>query len=243
MAVVVRTVRKLIESSYRKLGVFATGETIDSDNMNDGLIAFQDMLAEWAADGMLVPALVQESFALVAGQPVYTIGEDAADFTTARPDQIVTAFIRDGLNDYPVQLIAERAYSSLQDKNNGGSRPDYLYYNPTAPNGTIKLYRVPSAGLTLFISSLKAFPDGAALLSDVFLDIGIPRHFNNPLIYNLAIELAPEHGVGANELTVIAGRADSGKSRIRSLNAAARIQPAVCEFARGRNSNMDLVGW
>lgn len=241
MSVPKRTVRQLIQKALQKLGIYASGETIPADDMNDGLVSFQDMIAEWAGDGMLIPALIQDSFPLVNDKVVYTIGEDAADVDTPRPDQIITAFVREGNIDYPVRIIGETAYAAFSDKFNGGSRPEYLWYNPTAPNGTISIYRAPSGNYSMFITSLKAFPDNAKITDDAFLDLGIPRTFNNPLIYGLAVELAPEYGIGVNELSVIAARSEGGKSRIRSLAAATRAQPAQCEIAESYYGNYDLV--
>ena len=241
MAIPVRTVRQIIQKALQKLGVYASGETIPAGDMNDGLVSFQDMIAEWSADGLLVTAVTQDSFPLVGGQSVYTIGEDTADITTARPDDIIRAFVRSGTTDFPVKIIDERSYASFQDKSNGSSMPEYLWYNPTAPNGTITLYRPPSGAYTMFISSLKAFPDNSGLTDNVFLDLGIPRYLNNPLIYNLAVELAPEYGVSAGELQLIAARSESGKDRIRSLAASNRAKPSVCEFAVSNRGNEDLV--
>lgn len=234
-----RTVRQIITQAYKKIAVYASGETIGPDDMNDGLIAFQDMVAEWIGDEMLIPAIIQESFPLVNDKIVYTIGEDGADIDTVRPDEIINAFVRETTTDYPVRIIGERAYAAFTDKFNGGSRPEYLWYNPTAPNGTISIYRAPSGNYTMYISSMKAFPDGAKLTDDAFLDLGIPRALHNPLIYNLALELAPENAV--DPPLIVVKTAQIGKDRIRSLSAATRAQPAQIEFARSYNTNNDLV--
>lgn len=241
MAVATRTILQLIRSTYRKLGIYASGEAIGADDINDGLLSFQDMIAEWALEGLLVPSVIQESFPLVDGQIVYTIGENTADIATARPQQIITAFVREGTTDYPVRIINERGYSALTDKSNGGSRPEYLWYNPTAPNGTISIYRAPSGTYTMYITSLKAFTDSAGLTDDAFADIGIPREYHNPIIYNLAVQLAPENGIAVSDLSIVAPLAESGKSKIKSLTAASRVQPAQIEFAGRYGINDDLV--
>lgn len=238
-----RTVRQIIQKALQKISVYAVGETISADDMNDGLMSFQDMVAEWAGDGMLIPALIQESFSLVNDKVVYTIGEDdsvvAPDILTVRPEQIITAFVREDTIDYPVRIIGERAYASLTDKFNGGSRPEYLWYNPTAPNGTISIYRAPAGNYSMFITSLKAFPDNAKITDDAYYDLGVPRTYHNPIIYNLAVELAPEFGVDVS--AVVATRAINGLANIRSLTAANRVQPANCEFAKPHYGNYDLV--
>jgi hypothetical protein len=208
--------------------------------MNDGLLSFQDMIAEWAGDGMLIPITTQENFSLVSGQSVYTIGENAGqDFDTVRPDQIISAFVRQSSYDYPVRIIGQQAFERFGDKSSSGDRPEYLWYNPTTPNGTINLYRPPTGSYDLYITSEKPLTDGAKLTDKVMLTLGIPRYYHNPLIYNLALELAPENGVEPSMLVV--AKAEKGKDNIRSLNAANKVNAIAFDFANKRSGNNDLV--
>ena len=235
-----RTVRQLIQKAYQKISVYAAGETIDDDDMNDGLISFQDMLAEWSGDGLLIPVVTQENFSLVAGKATYTIGEDGTpDVDTVRPDQIVNAFIRDSTYDYPVRVIDQRAFSRFGDKSNSGDRPEYLWYNPTSPNGIINLYRPPGSTYDLFIESEKPLTDGAGLTDKVLAELSIPRYYHNPIVYNLALELAPENGVDPSMLVV--AKAEKGKDMIRSLNAANKANAISLDFVNDRSGNNDLV--
>lgn len=234
-----RTVRQLIQKAYQKISVYASGETVENDDMDDGLMSFQDMLAEWSGDGMLIPIVTQESFPLVSGQATYTIGEDGADVDTVRPDDIVNAFIRDTTYDYPVRVIGQRAFSRFGDKLNSGDRPEYLWYNPTTPNGIISLYRPPVGSYDLFIESEKPLTDGAKLTDKVMLELSIPRYYHNPIVYNLALELAPENGVDPAALVIV--KAENGKDMIRSLNAANKVNAIALDFVNDRYGNQDLV--
>lgn len=235
-----RTVRQLIEAAYRKIGVYASGEAVSADDMADGLFAFQDMLAEWSGDSLLISSIIQDEITLVVDQEEYTIGETAgADKDSIRPDQIITAFVREGTYDYPVKIIGERAFALFGDKQAGGTRPEYLWYNPTAPNGTINVYRSPGSADTLIITSLKPLTDGATLTKKLMDDLLIPRYYHNPIVYNLAIELAPENGVEPS--VIVAMKADQGLSKIRSLNVSNAAQAASIDFANHYSANNDLV--
>jgi len=91
----------------------------------------------------------------------------------------------------------------------------------------------------LFITSQKPITDGALITDDAMLDLGIPRNYHNPLIYNLALELAPENGIEPSMLVV--ARAQGGKDKIRSLNAANSVSAIGLDFANSRCINNDLV--
>ena len=240
MAPPVRTVRQIIESAYRKIAVYAAGETISAEDMAAGLIGFQDLLAELAGDVLLIPALVPQIITLVIDQKVYTIGEDGApDLDAVRPDQIVSAFVREGDYDYPVQIIGEAGYNGISDKASGGTRPRVLWYNPTVPNGTINVFPPPSSADSLYIYAPKQFVDSAILANDIMIDVGIPRNYHNPLVFLLAVDLAPEHGIDPS--MIVAVRADQGKDMIRSLNAANSAQAAQIDFIGTGCGGDDLI--
>lgn len=235
----IRTVRQIIEGAYRKLGLYASGETISVADMNDGLITFQDLLAEMMGQNLYIPSIVQEAVTLVIDQNSYTIGENGVpDLDTVRPEKIISAFVRSADKDYPVNIIGEKSYASIFDKSGSSSRPENLWYNPTVPNGTIYVYRPPSTADELFISSIKSFADGATLVNDIMIDIGIPRNYHNPLVFLLAIDIAPEHGIIPS--TVVVARAAEGKAMLKSLVASNKIQPSSIEFAN-YNVNSDLI--
>ena len=238
---VARTVREVIEGALRKTGAIAAGETPTAEDMAAGLSGLQDLLAEWSDGGLVVPCTVSEVITLVIGQSSYTVGEFAgADLATVRPEQIIEAFVKSGGHDYPVEIIGEKAYQGILNKSNQG-RPDKLWYNATAPNGTIYVYYTPDAGDALWISSIKPFTEPTALAEELLDTTGIPRNYHNPLVWNLALDLAPEFGLEASPTAV--ARAVQGYSMIVSLNAARRVQPAYLELPGtvGRSNNDDLI--
>jgi len=238
---VARTVREVIEGSLRKLQAIAVGETPTAEDMATGLVVLQDLLAEWSGGGLVVPCTVLETIALVIGQNSYTIGQNGVpSLYTVRPEQIIEAFVRAGGYDYPVSIIGQTAYQGILNKSNQG-RPDKLWYNATAPNGTIYVYYTPDTADQLWIVSIKPFTEPTALAEELLDTTGIPRNYHNPLVWNLAVDLAPEFDLEASP-TIIA-RAIQGYSMIVSLNAARRVQPTYLEIPgiSGRSNNDDLI--
>lgn len=245
----IRTVRTMIQASYRKLGAGSDGDTLSPEDMAYGLMAFQELLAEaGGGGGMVLPSILPETITMVVGQTEYTIGEDGApDRDAVRPNQIDNAFIRrtgSGSNfDYPVQIIGQNAFARIVDKDISGSNyPEYLWYNPTVPNGTVTVYRPPADTDTLFLYYPKQFIDGATVDDDIMIDLGIPRNYNNPLIYMLAIDLAPELGI--DPPAAVVARADKGERALMALAAQNSNEGMVIEFARGRGygGNIDPYG-
>lgn len=223
-----RTVRQLIESVLWIVGAYAPGESLKSKDTSTALRVMQDLLAEWSDGGLIVPSIVQEPITLVIGQASYTVGEDGSpDLDTVRPEQIIGAWVRDSSNyDHPVGIIDERRYRLITSKTTS-SRPTGIWYNATAPNGTVYAYPTPNAGESLYISSIKPFKEPTKLTEDLLNTTEIPRNYHNALKWNMVLEISPEYG---KEITLIMiKRATDTLNTIISLNAARRVEPVSIE--------------
>jgi len=239
---VARTVREVIESALRKSGAIAAGETPTAEDMAAGLSVLQDLLAEWVSGGLSIPVTHLQTITLVIARNSYTVGENGApDLNTVRPEQIPEAFVKAGGYDYPIEIIGERAYQSFFNKTTPG-RPEYLWYKPSSPNGTIYVYPTPDTADELWILSIKPFAEPENLTDELLDNLSIPRNYHNPLVWNLAVDLAPEFGLEASPTAV--ARAVQGYSMIVSLNAARRVQPVSLEIPgiSDRSNNDDLIG-
>ena len=91
---------------------------------------------------------------------------------------------------YRLEVIGNEQYQRIGFKTISSNYPDYLYYNPTYPFGTITLYPVPNIALQLILSQTSKLLD-ISYLQQV---ISLPPGYERALIYNLAIELAPRYG-------------------------------------------------
>jgi len=177
-----------------------------------GLIVLNDMLGTWGADGLLVPYMTVENFALIASQQTYTIGS-GGDFDTVRPIKIENAYIRDSSNnDYPVEvLMSKKEWNEISLKSTE-ARPERLYYDPQYPLGKIYFDFTPDAAETLYVDTWKSLTELAATSTSVDL----PDMYKRALKYNLAVDLAPIYG---RELmpAVISGATES-RSVIANIN-------------------------
>lgn len=208
----------IITKAMLKAGILTKTEVPASDEANDALDALNDLLSSWSNDSLLITSRVTELFTLSAGVGIYTIGT-GQDFNTIRPIHIVESHINDGLISYEsMYQCPDEVYQGLNLKTLQ-SIPDTLNYTNAFPYGTIKLYPYPSSGYVLSITSEKE-------LSQFTLNqtVSLAPGWNRALIYNLAIELAPEYGQKVDPMILkIAndskGAIASSIMKVRSMDA------------------------
>jgi len=175
----------VLVKALRKLGV----PNANGTQLENALSAFNDMVSSLSAEDVFLPYHTRESFSLVAGTAAYTIGS-GANFDTTRPEEIVSAYIRDSDgNDHPVSVdMTLEEYSLIVDKD-ASERPGRLCYLREYPNGRILFDTAPESVETIYIDSLKQIGELAA----VDTALTIPPEYKEFFVYNLAARLAPEY--------------------------------------------------
>lgn len=228
------TVPDLIKSSMRLIGAIATGETPTADELNDGLLALNDILENWTTERLSVWNSRNIVFPIVANKGTYTIGP-GGDFATDRPVDINGAYCTVNGVDFPVRIIGQDTYNSISTKAQTQGIVEQLLYVNEFPLGLITLWPVPSAASTLTLSTngVLVFPVTASATL-----VG-PPGFLKALRYNLAVDLAPEFGVDASP-TVMAISADAkGDFKrtnlpvIEAMYDAALSSDSVASWQRG----------
>ncbi len=173
------TAQTLINSALRKNGKTNPDNTILENALED----LNNMLSFWSVEGLLIPNVTKESFAVASALGSRTIGS-SGNFNTVRPVKIVDAYIQDsGGNDYPVKVdMTLQEYNNIVDKTVTG-RPTQLYYHPAYPLGIIYFDYVTDAAYTLYLDSLKQITEFASLSTSY----SMPPEYKLALIYNLAV--------------------------------------------------------
>lgn len=181
------TARGIITKAMQKAGIVTKNESPSSDEISDGLDSLNAMLGSWSNESLLIYQRQTEQFTINANDGTYTIGS-GADFNTTRPTYIVSAYLTSNQIDYPLDIISDEIYANIGDKSVGGI-PNWLNYNNGYTTGTIKLYPIPTTSYTLNLLSEKPFTTLA--LDDT---VSLPPGWEQAVIYNLAVILAPEYG-------------------------------------------------
>jgi hypothetical protein len=203
----------IITSAMRKAGILTKGESASADEAADGLEMLNDLLASISNDSMVVYARTLNNFTLSGGTSSYTIGTGAT-FNTARPIKIISAYVRSGTVDYPLTIVSDEQFATIPMKAINGI-PQFLNFTNDFPNATIKLYPVPDSSYQIYLLTEKQLSTFA--LSDT---VSLPPGWRRMLVYNLAIELAPEYGQSLPAEVVEIAK--ESKSEIRSAVMAAK---------------------
>ena len=224
-------VSAILNASARKLAVIASGETLTTAEYADALIALQGMLRSWAAEKINVFATVRETHTLVSGTGTYTWGA-SGNINTTRPNQLLSASVTDsGGTEHSVEIIGSDKYNSIPVKTIQ-DRPYYVYPLYNYPLTSLYLYPVPNSAETLNLESLKPFTETSSF-SATGDTLAMPLNYEEPIIYNLAVRLAPEFGVSASPEVVAIAR--SSYDRLITLNASNFVDTIRIEIPAGLN--------
>lgn len=219
------TVGDLIRSSMRKIGVLAAGEPLPADEGDDAKQTLINMVDAWALETLLIPVVGVVTHQLVADQAEYTIGIypdpvpmplPSNHIETARPQQIISALIRDQYStDYVLELIDAKTYARISRKTNA-SRPSRMYIRKGWPLDTILFESTPYASETLHLEVVQPLSELLPItgLTEV---INLPPGYKRALEYNLAIDLADEWGKQVSN--VVAITAVTSKKLIKRSNS------------------------
>lgn len=215
------TASTLIGAALRKVSSYTPGQGIDGNELTDCLAELNRMLDSWSNDGFLAPFRTLESFAMVVGQASYTIGS-GANFSTTRPDNIMSAFVRDSNNqDYYVTTDLTRdEYDAIPLKTTQGL-PSTIYYDKQYANGVIYVYPTAQLAYTIYLDSEKPLTQ----ISSSGTTISLPPGYYDAIVWNLAERLGPDYGMSPVPPEVSQHAAQS-----LALIRRANNKPAVSNF-------------
>ena len=207
------TARRIIQKAMQKTGVLVKSETPHADEAADALDALNALIQSWSNDSALITSRAWETFTLTGGQITYTMNI-GGDFNTTRPTHIITGYIRIGSIDYPLTVATDQAYNSITFKNLTGI-PQFINYDNAYPTDNVRLYPAPSSAYSIFILSEKPLSQ----ITSLDTDIDLPPGWERALVYNLALELAPEYNQKPDESIVAIARDSLAKVRLSNIRA------------------------
>jgi len=209
------TGRDLVTASLRLIGAIAPGDSLTASEAIDGLASVNRMIDSWSNDSLLIFDNIREEFSLTPGTQSYTIGSGGA-FNTVRPLKIEEALIKVETTtpsvEYPVKIMSLSEWSSIFQKGISSNIPTAIYTEGSYPLDVINIYPMPSAACKLVLFSMKQLTSIATLDTS----LSLPPGYERALVYNSAIELAPEYGKTPSEL--IFNTANESKAAIKRVN-------------------------
>lgn len=225
------TGRDVATAALRLIGAVAPGESLAAQEATDALASINRLISSWSNEGLLIHSITQETFTLVPGDSTVTLGV-SGDVTT-RPMSIHHALIRDGSTDYPMRILSAGEFSSISDKSTQSTMPQALYDDGAYPRRTLTLYPVPSAAKTLVLFVARPLTEISALSTD----LSFPPGYERALVFNAALELAPEYGRPVPEYVMMA--AMESKASIKRVNHKPRYLRVDSALVGGRGYNIE----
>jgi hypothetical protein len=201
----------LISNAMRWIGALAVGETASTQELADGLIVVNELIASWSAEQLSLYTRVSETVALTTAQ-TYTWGS-GANWNTARPLRLLSAASIYQATYRPVDIISYAEWQGIPERAVSGNVIQKLYLDNAYPTATASLWPKPTSSSTsLELVSLKVIT-GFTATSDT---VDFPPGYERALKFALGADLAAEYG-----RTLTAGQealAAQSKQAIVALN-------------------------
>jgi hypothetical protein len=228
------TVRDIITDALLEIGVIAPVDAIEAEDAASGLRMINRMISSWANDDLMVYTVDRQVFSLVSGQQFYTIGV-GGDFVTTypvRPGQIdmASVLVSGGTVEVPISILNDEQWRDTTVKQTPSSYPLAMWSNGNYPLNSLAFWPVPQAvnSVVLYLwGQISAFPD-------VNATIALPQGYEDALVYNLALRLAPGYGKAINPMT--AEMARKSMAVIRGMNWEPTFRRAESSLMGTHNS-------
>jgi hypothetical protein len=216
----------LISSSARLAGILASGENLQGNEPNDGLLILQQMLDEWQADGLKIFQELISTFPLTLGQQTYTLGP-GGNFNIPRPAKIQRAgMLLTGSNpiqppEIPISVLDYEGWANIRVKNIQGNYPLNVYPDYAYPLMTLYFYQIPGLACSVVLYSwqpLVTWPDLDTT------DVTFPPAYMKAIRYNLAVNLMPEFDMPVTSTSqLVVSQAENSLRMLKEINLPAPI--------------------
>lgn len=215
------TLADLLKPSLRRAGITKLpGITPSADQYGELIGEMNRMYGSWNLTGLNVFHTTIETFQLVAGQQIYTMGP-GGNFNTVRPQVIKSASIILGNNPAirlsPVLVTTDSdEWDRLTIQELSGGIPRLLYNDRAFPLSSLYVYPQDSGANSIEIYSWNSLTDAFTAVTDV---VALPPGYEDAIVNNFALRVAilyPREAKLDPEVRVAARRT---LAAVQSLNA------------------------
>lgn len=184
-----RTALDIISKAMRHINALAVGETPSASELEDGLLALNDVLETWNIESLSVFGSLPTTYTTVAGVNTYTIGPNG-DWDGPRPANIAAAYCSVNGVDFPVSEWTLQEWMGQPIKTVQQQITERFVFVNDAPLAKVILWPTPlyATPFTInFNQQLSTVTSGADVL---YLAPGYTR----ALQYAVAVEMQAEYG-------------------------------------------------
>ena len=231
------TALSIITRAMRLAKVMQKGETLDSDEAQDGLTSLNAMLDSWSIERLFVYYIVSETLTMVGGQQTYTMGT-GGDLNTTRPSKIEnTCYLSYNGIDTPIEVIDEAAWAGITVKTISSPMPFYLFPDMQYPLVRLNFYPAPTTSSA--VANIKSWKQLAAF-TDLTSTLSLPPGYERAITYGLSMEFGPEFGVSLAPLVV--ATAIKAMANIKRNNAPSPVMMSEVGYLSKRNTSNIYIG-
>lgn len=176
----------IIKAALRKCGVLAEGETPSTESTTNCTQALNNIVVRFATLGMPLWKRTELSVTIVAGTSTYTVNN------SLKAPQVI---LRDTTGGVQYELIPKSRYDYNRLPSNTSGTPVHFTFNPNLENGTLTVWPTPDStaatNKSLLVVYQKEFDEFVSSTDTP----DFPSYWTDALIYELAVNIAPEYGV------------------------------------------------
>lgn len=188
------TRNELIESAFRLIGVFGTGEPPATADYTNASQALNFMIKSWMKKDILLWTVQNIAFPTVVGQTNYLLGTGGVTTIPAityRPLRIIEAYIKDSSgNDVTLNPISRQEYLQYGNKISQGV-PNSYYYDKQLTTGVIYVYTTASDTThNIHLAVQRPLQD----MTNSTDNFDFPIEWVEAIKYGLATRLSREYG-------------------------------------------------
>jgi len=215
---------QIITAAMRKLGVIAQGQTPSTEDLNNGATALNMLIGMMRAYGMPMWERKYYTFSPVVGQESYMFGTGQA-FNVPYPLKVYQLYrITSGTK---IDMEIESFYNFNQLPINSSGIPIKGTYHPQNNLGILRLWPIPdSTASSSTFTLVYQQPFQYFINSTDTMDM--PEEWYVPLVYKLAVLMAPEWGVPLGDRNSLKEEAEMYLQTVLSMggeDASMFIQP------------------
>jgi len=189
----------IISTALRRLRVLDAAETAASADITTGAAVLNLLIKAWALKDVNLWLTQEAVLTLILARGMYYLGPTGDTCLTVvgsaqitRPIEVLEARIRDtDNNDEPLTICQTRdEFFSITDKTSSGDAT-HVWYDPVITNGRLYVWPVADdATKTIVFTMRRTIEDFDASAND----FDGPPEVLDAIVWNLAVNLAPEYG-------------------------------------------------
>ncbi len=208
----------IIKAALRKCGALAEGETPSTESITNCNQALNNIVTRFSTLGMPLWKRIELPVNLVLNQKDYNINNVL---------KVMQVILKDtGGSQY--ELINKSRYDYNKLPYNTTGNPVHYTFTPSLENGTLTIWPAPDAGAvaskSLVVEYQKEF-DGFFASTDT---PDFPVYWTDAIIYELAVNIAPEFGVPLQDRAMLKAEAKTYLDQAQGYgdeNSSLFIQP------------------